>query len=191
MPKVAKRSEKWALKIKYDILAPKMFEYKKIGETIAENAQYLINRKVEVTVSELTGNVSKAHILLNFQITEVDGKTAKTKFIGHVMSGEYIRRLVKPGKTKIDCSNLYTTKDNELLMLKPMIITQFPITSKQEAGIRNTIKTSLENIISKYTLDNVIGDIISGKLVSDLDDYLHYIVPIKRIEIRASEIVKK
>ena len=89
------KKDKWRAKQWYKIYAPEPFQKVQIGETLSANPSYLINRVTEITLNELTNELSKTHIKLKFKIHELDGNEAYTKFIGHELTSDYIRRLTR------------------------------------------------------------------------------------------------
>ena len=44
---------------------------------------------------ELTGDFSKQYVKLKFQISEVAGDTATTRFIGHQVTSDYVRSMIQ------------------------------------------------------------------------------------------------
>ena len=84
----------WKEKSWYTIKTPLMFEEKEIGETPAKDPELLIGRGVEVTMRELTGDFSKQYIKLRFEIENVAGDVANTKFTGHKTTTDYLRSMI-------------------------------------------------------------------------------------------------
>ena len=80
------------------------FEDKEIGETPAKDPELLIGRGVEVTMRELTGDFSKQYIKLKFEIDNVAGTVANTKFTGHKTTTDYVRSMIRKGTSRIDAS---------------------------------------------------------------------------------------
>ena len=94
------------------------FEDKEIGETPAKDPELLIGRGVEVTMRELTGDFSKQYIKLRFEIDNVAGNVANTKFTGHKTTTDYVRSMIRRGTSRIDASAVVKTKDDRLLKLQ-------------------------------------------------------------------------
>ncbi|MEW6070449.1 MAG: 30S ribosomal protein S3ae, partial [Candidatus Thermoplasmatota archaeon] len=88
---VKKPKEKWRLKSWYKVVAPAMFDNATIGETIAASPEMLKGRVLETTLQALIGDVTKGYFKLYFQIDEVKGSEAFTKFIGHELANDYVR----------------------------------------------------------------------------------------------------
>lgn len=185
-----KVKDKWKAKEWYSVHAPHMFNEVVIGETPSADPEYLIGRTTEVTVQDLTGDFSKMHIKLKFKINAVDGHDAKTTFIGHDLTSDYVRRLTRRKKTKTDHVVDVTTSDNFLIRVKTMSIAERRIQSSQEIGMRHVIGVTLLEMGSKMTVAELIKSIISGDLAKDLARACRVVIPMKRIEIRKTEVLK-
>ena len=184
-----KIKDKWKAKEWYKIHAPRMFNETEIGDTPAIDANTLYGRTVEVTVQELTGDFSKQHIKMRFQITGVDGHDAKTSFVGHELTSDYVRRLTRRKKTKTDYVVDIETKDGFVVRIKTMSIADKRIQSSQEEGMRRCIADALVEIGKENDLSNVVKLIVSGEMGKNVAKACHVVIPIKRIEIRKSEVL--
>ena len=191
-----KVKDKWKAKEWYKVHAPRMFNETEIGETPSADPEYVIGRTVEVTVQDLTGDFSKMHIKLKFKVTSVDGHDAKTAFIGHDLTSDYVRRLTRRRKTKTDHVVDVVTKDGFTYRLKTMSIAvktmsiaDRRIQSSQEDAMRRVIGETLVAIGQERTLSEIVKDIVSGDLAKELARACRIIIPIKRIEIRKSEVL--
>ena len=186
-----KSKDKWKSKEWYNIHAPRMFNETLIGETPAAEPELLIGRQVDVTVQELTGDFSKMHIKMVFKIVGFDGHEAKTEFVGHTLTSEYVRRLTRRKKTKTDHVVDVKTSDGYVLRIKTMTIADRRIQASQEEGMRAKIGEFLVAFGAENTLANVIKAVISGDLSKDTAKACHVVVPIKRVEIRKTEVLRK
>ncbi len=184
-----KIKDKWKAKEWYKIHAPRMFNEVEIGDTPAIEVETLYGRTVDVTVQELTGDFSKQHIKMKFQITGVDGHDAKTSFIGHELTSDYVRRLTRRKKTKTDHVVDVETKDGYVLRIKTMSIADKRIQSSQEEGMRRCIADALNEMGKENDLSNMIKLIVSGDMGRNVAKACHVVIPIKRIEIRKSEVL--
>lgn len=141
-----KIKDKWKAKEWYKIHAPRMFNEAEIGETPSLDPDYIIGRTVEVTIQDLTGDFSKMHIKLRFKVVSVDGHDARTIFIGHDLTSDYVRRLTRRRKTKTDHVVDIITKDKFKYRIKTMSIAEKRIQSSQEDGMRRIISETLTQI---------------------------------------------
>ena len=129
------------------------------------------------------------HIKLRFKIVGYDGHEAKTELIGHDLTSDYVRRLTRRKKTKTDHVVDVKTADGFVLRLKTMSIADRRIQASQEEGMRAAIAAYLTSYAAENKLDDIIKAIISGDMAKDTAKACHAIIPIKRIEIRKSEVL--
>ena len=184
-----KVKDKWKSKEWYKLRAPRMFNEAEIGETPSADPEFILGRTVEVTVQELTGDYSKMNIKLKFKVSDVDGYDAKTVFVGHELTSEYVRRLTRRKKTKTDHVVDVTTKDGFVLRVKPMSIADRRIQSSQEDAMRRILAETLLQMGKDNNLSDLIKAVISGDMSKDLAKACRVIIPIKRIEIRKTEVL--
>ncbi len=184
-----KVKDKWKAKVWYNVHAPRMFNEAVIGETPSADPANLIGRTAEVTVQDLTGDFSKMHIKLRFKIMSVDGFDAKTAFIGHELTSDYVRRLTRRKKTKTDHVVDVTTKDGFVIRIKPMSIAEKRIQASQEVGMRAVMEATLLEMGKENNVSDIIKAIVSGDLAKDLAKACRVVIPVKRIEIRKTEIL--
>ena len=180
--------DKWKAKEWYKVHAPRMFNEIEIGESPAADPALLIGRTADVTVQDLTGDFSKMHIKLRFKITSVDGFDAKTSFVGHDLTSDYVRRLTRRKKTKTDHVVDIVTKDGFGLRVKTMSVAERRIQTTQEEAIRRISAETLVKMGKEMTLSEIVKSIVSGDMAKDLAKACHIIIPIKRIEIRRTEV---
>lgn len=186
-----KNKDKWKAKEWYQIHAPRMFNEIVIGETPSADPSFLNGRMAEVTVQDLTGDFSKMHIKLQFKIVGTDGHEAKTEFVGHDLTSDYVRRLTRRKKTKTDHVVDVKTADGYMLRIKTMSIADKRIQASQEDAMRAKIGEYLTQFAAQSKLADVVKSIINGDMSKDTAKACHIIIPIKRIEIRKSEILRK
>jgi len=185
-----KIKDKWKAKEWYKVHAPRMFNEIEIGESPSADPSNLIGRTAEVTVQDLTGDFSKMHIKLKFKITDVDGHTARTAFIGHELTSDYVRRLTRRKKTKTDHVVDTITKDGFTIRIKPMSIAEKRIQTAQEEAIRQILGETLVKMGTVMSLSEIVKLIVSGEMAKELAKACRCVIPIKRIEVRRSEVLK-
>ncbi|MFH1126257.1 MAG: 30S ribosomal protein S3ae, partial [Candidatus Altiarchaeota archaeon] len=92
----------WKQKRPYVIQAPEKFEYHELGTTIASDPKLLVGRTVNVSLSDLTNDRSKQHLMVLFEVYEVAGEKAKTRFKKFYISSGYLKSKIRKGVGKID-----------------------------------------------------------------------------------------
>lgn len=180
----------WKEKSWYTIKTPVNFEDKEIGETPAKDAELLIGRGVEVTMRELTGDFSKQYIKLRFEIDNVAGEVANTKFTGHKTTTDYVRSMIRRGTSRIDASTIATTKDGRKVKLQVLAVTVRRAKSSQQRYMRKVIEDLLVEAAAEKSFDDLIKSVVTGKLASEIYHNAKKIYPLKRVEIIKSKVIK-
>ena len=184
--------DKWRSKHWYKLRAPGIFQHVDLGETVATEPEQLSGRTIEITLSELGGgaDISKAHIKLRFQIERLSGdNVAETRFVGHDLTSDYVRRLARRKRSKIDASLLVATKDGVQMRLKPVAVGEHRLQSRLRSELRNTLRTLLVEEAAKRTASDFVREMLQGDLGKTLSQGLRTLYPLKKIEIRRSEIL--
>lgn len=179
----------WKEKDWYTIKTPVAFEDKEIGETPARDSDYLIGRGVEVTMRELTGDFSKQYIKLRFEIDNVAGEVANTKFTGHKTTTDYIRSMIRRGTSRIDASAIVKTKDDRKIKLHVLAVTTRRAKSSQQKYMREVITELLMENAAEKTFEELVMSSVNGKLASEVYHRAKKIYPLKRVEIIKSKVL--
>jgi small subunit ribosomal protein S3Ae len=188
---VAKAKDKWKAKQWYAVQAPRMFNAVPIAETLAEDDTRLVGRVAEATMQDLTGDISKMHIKCYFKITSVTGTSCQTRFVGHELTSDYIRRLTRRKHSKIDHVCDVTTKDGYQLRIKPMAVTEKRAQSNQESEIRHRMQEVVSAAGNGKTMAELVRDVINGELSGAIFKACKPVYPLKRVELRKSEVRKE
>ncbi len=185
-----KVKDKWRSKEWYRILAPDMFNNAQIAETLSDEKDKLMGRVTEVTLQDLTGDFSKMHIKLQFKINEVSGFDAHTQFVGHTLTSDYIRRLTRRKHSKTDAVFDVQTKDNALVRVKPMAVTEKRIQVSQQQAIRSIMGDIIDKEARGRINSEFIREMLSGNVSKNIIKACKPIYPLKRVEIRKSEVLR-
>lgn len=185
-----KVKDRWKAKEWYKIYAPRMFNQAQLGETPSADATNLIGRTTEATVHDINGDFSKMHVKLKFKVQDINGFDAHTVFIGQDLTSDYIRRLTRRKRTKTDHVIDVRTKDGYLIRVKPMSITEKRIQSSQETALRTIMDAEMAKMGEEKTISEIVKAIIDGEMAHRLGTVCKVIVPIKRVEIRKTEVLE-
>ncbi|MFH0948993.1 MAG: hypothetical protein V1802_00725 [Candidatus Aenigmatarchaeota archaeon] len=173
----------------YNIVAPKMFNEKIIGETLAFEPEHLIGRKIDVSLMSLTGDYSRFFVKIALEIEKVDDTQALTRFIGHECMRERIYRMVQRRSRRIDCIQTIETKDKKKMVLK----TVFILARRVRTSIKDDARKEALKFIEKAAKKTMFGDfivmIMTGELQHRLKRDCSKIYPVIDAEVRMSEVV--
>jgi small subunit ribosomal protein S3Ae len=186
-----KVKDRWKSKGWYNIYAPEAFGGSVIGETLADEPTKIDGRITTITLQDITGDFSQMHIKLSFKVDRIVGTDAHTRFVGHDLTSDYVRRLTRRKHSKMDGVYDVTTLDGWRIRVKPMAITERRIKTSQQEAIRISMNEVVTETAAKATLPELIKSMISGEMSKSIFRKCKPIYPIKRIEIRKSEIIAR
>ena len=181
--------DKWRGKAWYMVVAPPFFGNIELGAVPAEEQERLIGRVVEATLYDITGDFSHMYLKMFFQISEIDGKTARTLFKGHEYSRDYLRSLVRRRTTKVDGLFNLTTKEGYKLRIAVSALTLSRIKTSQEKIIRNIMEKNINEKAAALTLDQFVQEMVLGKIASDIYNEAKSVAPLRHVGIRKSKLV--
>ena len=183
--------DKWRSKHWFKVRAPGLFQHVELGETVASEPEQIVGRTLEVTLPELSGgaDAAKAHIKLRFRIERIGGDgVAEARFVGHDLTSDYVRRLARRKRSKIDTSFVVTTKDGIEIVVKPVAVGEQRLQTRLRAELRHKIVTLLVDEAKLRTSGEFVREMLQGELSKILAHGLKTLYPLKKIEIRRSEV---
>ena len=186
-----KVKDRWKAKNWYNVLAPASFDNVTIAETLADDPSKLTDRVTEISMQDLTNDFRKSHIKLYFKVNQIEDNNAKTAYIGHTLTSDYLRRMIRRRRSKIDAVYDAKTRDGARLRIKPFATTDRRIQNSQKKIIRLTMRKTILSKAKSMTLSEFIKYIIEGKLGSDIYKACKKFYPVRRIEIYKTEVTQQ
>ncbi len=181
--------DKWKLKKWYRVLAPPLFESVQIGTTPADKDWKLLGRVFEVTLFDLTGDFSKHHIHLYFQVYDVKDDVAYTRFKGHELARDYMKSIIRRKSSKIAAIVDVQTKDGYVLRVQGVALTAYRCKTSQKRAIRKEMVRILRERAAEMTLDEYIKAMIFGQLANEIFEAGKKIYPLRKTEIYKSKLL--
>ncbi len=184
--------DKWRSKHWYKVRAPGLFQHVELGETVATEPEQVIGRTLETTLPELSGaaDAGKAHVKLRFRVERISGDgVAEARFIGHDLTSDYVRRLARRKRSKIDTALTVTTKDGVQIILKPVAVGEQRLQTRLRAELRHKIVSILTEEAQLRTSPEFVREMLAGDLSKVLAHGVKTLYPLKKIEIRRSEVL--
>lgn len=189
--KTKRVKDKWRGKVWYTVVAPHYFGNVELGAIPADEPEKLIGRVIDSTLYDITNDFAHQYLKIYFQITDVDGKTAKTIFKGHEYSRDYLRSLIRRRTTKVDNILDVVTKDGYKVRIAICAFTLSRIRTSQEKGIRTIMEKIAKEKSSNLTFDQFAQEIVLGKIASDIYNEAKKVAPLRHVGIRKSKLVKQ
>jgi len=181
--------DKWRSKDWFSVVAPQYFGSTELGSIPTDDPSKLVGRVVDATLYDLTNDFAHQYLKMFFQVSDIEGKTARTVFKGHEYSRDYLRSLVRRKTTRIDTLQNITTKDGYQLRLAVCAFTLTRIRTTQEQAIRAIMKRIVEEKAKALTFDQLVQEVVLGKIASDIYNEAKKVAPMRHVGIRKSKLV--
>lgn len=186
---ISKR-DPWALKKWFSVYAPSYLGGVFLAEVPASEPQKLLLRTLEVSLFDITKDLSHLPIKLKFQIRKVDGLKAITRFKGLELTRDYIRSLVRKGTSKVSAIVEVKTKDGWVMRIAVLAITTHRIGSAQKSAMRKRMFDVLTRKASEMDIGQFLKEVLEGLLTADLFVAGKKIAPLRKVEIAKIKVLK-
>ncbi|MBU5678668.1 MAG: hypothetical protein QXJ96_03370 [Candidatus Aenigmatarchaeota archaeon] len=178
-------------KIWFEIKANEAFENKFLGEALAEESKELLNKRIEISLSELYENSQRFFVKVIFKILKVDEKNCIAYFDGHEIIREYISHIVRKGVRRIDNNIIVQTKDGSKVRVKGLVLfasrVSYPICKKA----RKIMDEIITNVAKNNNIDDFAKLIIFGDLGKLIKERCEKLYPVSVVDIRKSEVISR
>ena len=168
----------------YDVQAPEQFDRADLGMTPADESEKLLGRTIETTLGDLRDDPSQNNTKLTFRLTEVATDTAYTEFIGHELTRDYMRSLVRRGSSKIEAYVTVLTTDRYRVQIQPVALTTKSADESQEQAIRRTMIDRVEAAATDRSFTDLVDSVVEGRLSSAIYNDAKTIYPLRRVEVQ-------
>jgi small subunit ribosomal protein S3Ae len=186
-----KQRDKWKNKRWFTIRAPRHpWNFKRIGETIGETDEHIMDRIYEMTQQEFSGDFTKMHVLLRFRVTEVVGQDALTTFVGHAHQSDHTRRQIRRYRGKVDDVVDVVTTDGYLVRLKPLMITERRCQTSVKQAMRAKSAEIIRACAAKSNYSKLQEAMLGGDLETDIRNAVKAIYPCRNVVIRKSQLLQ-
>ncbi len=185
--KVKKKKKKsvdtWKTKKWFIIAAPKAFEGKELGQTIATKPEELIGRAVKSTLRQITGNISHQHVQLRFKVMDVKGQTVNTEVIGNEIQRGYIGRQTRRMKSLVPAIFRVQTKDKKKLQITALAFGRHSMRIGQKKDMRKKMVELITDIAKENSYHKFVQEAVYAKVSATIIKDLKKIYPIQRVEL--------
>ena len=187
---VGRRVEGWKTKSWYKVYTPDNLGKVYIGDTIANDAENVVGRVMQTTLGEIINDYAKQNVKMRFRIASVAGDSAYTEFLGHELTRDYLRSMVKRRTSRIDCHVPITTKDARKVVLTVTCYTLSRANLSQAHAIRGAISEKVLAHAAEGDFNDLINGIVTGEISKEVFKTIKQIFPIRRVEIIKSKVGK-
>ncbi len=182
--------DKWKLKKWYSVIAPKEFDGKQLAEIIASEPSKLINRVVNVPLSDISGKMSRYNLYTNvkLRVKDVSGSEARADIIGHYMSFAYIKSLARRRRSVIHEVVDVKTKDGREIRLKLILVTKDKVSAIVKKNLRKALREQTIESSKKRNYYDLLKAIFDRKINEEIYKATNIINPVESIEVKKSEL---
>ncbi|MBT3356863.1 MAG: hypothetical protein HN534_05255 [Euryarchaeota archaeon] len=186
-----KQRDKWKAKRWFTIRAPRNpWSFRVIGETLAEDNEFLIGRNYEIMQNELDGDFSKMHVKIQFRVVDVVSGDALTEFVGHEHLKDHIRRQVRRDRGKIDDTVDVVTEDGYYVRFKPLIITRARVKSSQKQEMRTIARDVILTTGASMTWLALQKAVLDSSIENTIKESVSKIQPVRTVIIRRTQLLQ-
>ncbi|MFN7105222.1 MAG: 30S ribosomal protein S3ae [Pyrobaculum sp.] len=186
---ISKR-DPWALKKWYNVYAPSYLGGIFLAEVPASDPQKLPGRTLEVSLFDITKDISHLPIKLKFQLARVEGQKVYTRFKGLEITRDYLRSLVRRGTSKITLVTEVHTRDGHTMRITVATVTTHGIGSGQKSAIRKKMGEVLLRKAGELDLGQFLKEVLEGSLAAELFMAGKKIAPLRKVEVAKIKMLK-
>ncbi|MEK6902580.1 MAG: hypothetical protein AABX02_03265 [archaeon] len=175
--------DKWKTKKWYTVLAPAVFQNSPMGQTPGEEAENVMGRTIYVSGREITGNIKKSQLMVEFKVNSVQGLNAYTELAGIAVQPSAVRRLVRRRSSKVESSDNATCKDGTRVRIKSVALAANHISAPQRAEVRRILKNEMLKVAAGFEYEGLLNHFITGDPTTEMVVPIRKIAPMKRVDI--------
>ena len=188
--KIKIKKVSWREKSWYQVITPKIFNFKPIGEVIGIEDN-IVGRIIETLLFDFTQRYSDISLKLKFRIIEVneEAKKCNSIFVGHQYTNDFIRSLIGRGSTKIQTILNLTTKDGYIFRVTILCTTIKRARSSQQILIRKIMREILAEFAKSLNHEKFVAGMIYGEFQSQIKRVAKTIYPLSNSVVIKSKLI--
>jgi small subunit ribosomal protein S3Ae len=183
-----RRVEGWKAKSWYKVYTPDSLGKAYIGDTIANDPENVVGRIMQTTLGEIINDYARQNVKMKFRVENVTGDAAYTEFVGHELTRDYLRSLVKRRTSRIDCHVPVTTKDGKKVDLTVTCYTLTRANLSQTHAIRGLMAQKAQDMAKEGDFNALLNGIVTGEISKEIFKAVKPLFPVRRVEIIKSKV---
>jgi len=189
-PKARKKKDSFKEKNWYQVIAPKSFKNKAIGEIIGSENN-IIGRVIETSLYDFTESFKDINLKMKFKVLSVneEASTCQSIFFGHAYSNDYIRSLIGRGASKIQIISNLTTKDNFVFRVTAICTTIKRARSSQQILIRKIMSEILKKFAKSHNHEKFVKGMVYGEFQHQIQRIAKTIYPLSNSTVVKSKLI--
>lgn len=191
MAQKKRTADKWKKKKWFEIFAPAVLDKKKIAETMAEKPELLMDRVLNMSMRDVTGEIKKGQVYLSLRIDNVQGQKAYTTLTGHRILPGQLNRLIRRNNSKVEVVTDITSKDGLKSRVTALTVTARKVPRDKRTAIRKIMLAALGELAGKKNQEEMVQDFVFGATATGMIGEVKKVASVKRIEIVKSRPLAK
>jgi small subunit ribosomal protein S3Ae len=183
-----RRVEGWKAKSWYKVYTPDVLGKVFIGDTIGNDAEGVVGRIMQTTLGEIINDYARQNVKMKFRIANIAGDSAYTEFVGHELTRDYMRSMIKRRTSRIDCHVPVMTKDGKMMELTVTCFTLTRANLSQVHALRGLITQKVLAAGTELDTNGLITGMLNGDISKELFKAVKLLFPVRRVEIIKSKI---
>ena len=176
--KLVKEKRKW-----FQIMSPKIFGGRVIGETLGETIDNLKGRKIEVSAGVVTGDMKKQFVSLIFKVIGGDNNGANTDIEGLIVSQSYLKRGMRRFRGKLENSFMVKSVEGNV-RIKVLLLLRNKIHRSIGSKLLKTVVEISNKFVEGKKFEDLINTILNDSFNRAIKDGLKKTYPVADVEIR-------
>jgi len=173
----------------YEIVAPKLFKGRVIGEALVTDPAEALKRSMVVNYTQMDGNPSKYYIKIKLKADKVEEGKIFMKYAGHECQRDYLAQMIRKRTLRIDNRIITETKDNKKLIIKTLGISLTKTKTTIKSKVGKNISELMDKKVREMKFDDVVKSILSDELQKNVRKEVNKIYPLMRFEVRKLEVL--
>ena len=164
--KKQERNEIWL-----HVVSPEYLGGKIVGNILIYSDEESLERKIDVLQSDLTEDPAHAYTKITLRVSDMSGDRANTQYIGHEVSRDYIRSVLRKGSSKMEPIIDVLTKDGYRFRMRVTMISRNKVSTRKKTFLSNELAKMMAEKCSSYKLSQLVQEMVSGKTESDIFNF--------------------
>ena len=136
----------------------------------------------------LAAHDSRQNVKMKLRISNVAADAAYTEFVGHELTRDYLRSLVKRRTTRIDSHVPVLTKDGKMVDLSVTCYTLTRANLSQTHAIRGLLFSKTQDLAKEGDFNALLNGIVTGDISKELFKTIKPLFPVRRVEVIKSKV---
>ncbi len=186
---VKKQTKKLKKKFPVEFIAPEVFNSKSLGQSNVSDLNGTVGRTIKMNMMYVAENVKFQNARVTFKVIEVSSGKAKTQISKYEQIPYYLSRFVKKGSDLVELNVEHTSKDAIKTLSKLFIVTRDNASELVLTEIRAKAKELVQKEVKSSNYEDLVSNVVYGKIQNNLRNELKKITPIKVFEFRKLEML--